>query len=166
MGSFEEGMNFDQWLPKGGVMPDSYEDGVAYSQSKLANLMFAAELATRTSGTGVTAYACHPGVIESDLARYMDPVLKEEARKDGLVSEYAGKIFGPLFAASMFNTEDGALNQLYLARAEGRELVNGAFYHPIGSVTEATHPQASNATLRSLLWEKTKKVLKKKGFKI
>ena len=40
-----------------------------YGVSKLANVLFSAELARRTAGTGVTTYALHPGVIASDIWR-------------------------------------------------------------------------------------------------
>ncbi len=43
----------------------------AYGQSKLANLLFARELARRWQGTGRTANAVHPGVIATNLTRYM-----------------------------------------------------------------------------------------------
>lgn len=33
----------------------------AYADSKLANVLFARELATQLEGTGVTCYAAHPG---------------------------------------------------------------------------------------------------------
>ena len=40
-----------------------------YEVSKLANVLFAAELARRLGGSGVTTYALHPGVIASDIWR-------------------------------------------------------------------------------------------------
>ena len=55
----------------------------AYSQSKLANLLFNRELARRLGGTGVTANALHPGVIATELLftgfapiRLLRPLLK------------------------------------------------------------------------------------------
>jgi retinol dehydrogenase 14 len=39
----------------------------AYSQSKLAQILFTRELARRLEGTGVTVNACHPGVIRTNL---------------------------------------------------------------------------------------------------
>src|SRR6185436_2328356 len=38
-----------------------------YSVSKLANVLFSAELARRLAGSGVTTYALHPGVVASDV---------------------------------------------------------------------------------------------------
>src|SRR6266702_2016460 len=43
----------------------SYSAQRAYSQSKLANVMFTYELARRMEGTGVTATALHPGVVRT-----------------------------------------------------------------------------------------------------
>jgi NAD(P)-dependent dehydrogenase (short-subunit alcohol dehydrogenase family) len=40
-----------------------------YRISKLANVLFTAELARRLEGRGVTSYAVHPGVIASDVWR-------------------------------------------------------------------------------------------------
>ena len=41
----------------------------AYPLSKLANILFTAELARRLSGTGVTANCLHPGFVRTDLGR-------------------------------------------------------------------------------------------------
>lgn len=40
-----------------------------YAVSKLANVLFTRELARRLAGTGVTAYALHPGVVATDVWR-------------------------------------------------------------------------------------------------
>ena len=42
-----------------------YEAMEAYCRSKLANVLFTRELATRLGGTGVTANAAHPGPVRS-----------------------------------------------------------------------------------------------------
>lgn len=59
MSAYEGGFRYDLWRTKG----QDYEDGKAYGQSKLANIMFTRELAERMEGTGVTAYSCHPGEL-------------------------------------------------------------------------------------------------------
>jgi NAD(P)-dependent dehydrogenase (short-subunit alcohol dehydrogenase family) len=43
----------------------SYSGARAYSQSKLANVLFTYELARRQPATGVTANALHPGVVRT-----------------------------------------------------------------------------------------------------
>jgi len=49
----------------------SYRRVAAYSQSKLANLMFTYELQRRLSGAGTTiAVAAHPGLASTELTRY------------------------------------------------------------------------------------------------
>jgi NAD(P)-dependent dehydrogenase (short-subunit alcohol dehydrogenase family) len=45
----------------------SFSGHAAYSQSKLANLVYAFELARRLEDTGVTVNALHPGVISTKL---------------------------------------------------------------------------------------------------
>src|SRR5205807_8246315 len=45
----------------------NYSGQRAYSQSKLANVMFTYELARRLDGTGVTATVCHPGAVRTNF---------------------------------------------------------------------------------------------------
>jgi NAD(P)-dependent dehydrogenase (short-subunit alcohol dehydrogenase family) len=67
-------------VPKGGIEFDNlsgargYRPSRAYGQSKLANLLFAKELARRFDGTARTADAVHPGVIHTNLGRSMPRV--------------------------------------------------------------------------------------------
>ena len=44
-----------------------YSFWTAYQRSKLANILFTAELARRLSGSGVTANALHPGAVRTGL---------------------------------------------------------------------------------------------------
>ncbi|XP_063063035.1 retinol dehydrogenase 12, like isoform X2 [Engraulis encrasicolus] len=50
----------------------AYSKSAAYSQSKLANVLFTRLLATKLKGTGVTAYSLHPGVVQTDLWRHLN----------------------------------------------------------------------------------------------
>ncbi len=43
--------------------------GRAYSQSKLANILFSRGLSRRLEGAGVSTYAVHPGIVYSELSR-------------------------------------------------------------------------------------------------
>ena len=57
-----------------------YDPALAYGQSKTANVLFAVEANRRWAGDGITANAVHPGAIETNLARYLDPGVLEQAR--------------------------------------------------------------------------------------
>lgn len=48
-----------------------YDEGEAYAQSKLANILFTRELAERLAGSGVTCNAVHPGLVYTDIGRHM-----------------------------------------------------------------------------------------------
>jgi len=48
-----------------------YQPFVSYGQSKTANVLFSVGLEQRFGGTGVHAYAVHPGGIQTNLGRYM-----------------------------------------------------------------------------------------------
>jgi len=47
----------------------SYGVGKAYARTKLYNVLFTRELARRLAGTGVTANALHPGMIQTEIGR-------------------------------------------------------------------------------------------------
>jgi NAD(P)-dependent dehydrogenase (short-subunit alcohol dehydrogenase family) len=81
----------------------------AYSQSKLANLLFNRELARRLGGTGVTANALHPGVIGTRLL-------------------FTG--FAPLRLLRPFlkTPERGARTSVFLASAPAVERLTGLYY--------------------------------------
>lgn len=49
----------------------SYSEIYSYAQSKLANILFTRELATRLKGTRVTVNALHPGTINTELTRHV-----------------------------------------------------------------------------------------------
>ena len=48
-----------------------YDKFIAYGASKTANILHMVELDRRLRDSGVRAYAVHPGVVATSLARYM-----------------------------------------------------------------------------------------------
>ena len=48
-----------------------YDKFASYGQSKTANILFSVELDRRLGSRGVHAYAVHPGMISTELGRYM-----------------------------------------------------------------------------------------------
>lgn len=62
-------MNFDDLMGR-----KNYQPWVAYGQSKLANVLFTYELARRLpKDANCTVNALHPGVVDTELARYLLP---------------------------------------------------------------------------------------------
>jgi NAD(P)-dependent dehydrogenase (short-subunit alcohol dehydrogenase family) len=70
-----------------------YDPWVAYGRSKTANILFTVAFDKRHRERGVRAAAVHPGVIQTELARYADPSRLEkiiEQMKQQLATE--GKV--------------------------------------------------------------------------
>lgn len=120
-------MNFDTF--KGF---EKYNPSVAYNQSKLANVLFAYELAKRLEGTGVTSTTLHPGAVNTDIIRDMPWIVR--------------KVIGLIFTTP----EKGAITSIMLASDESLEGVTGKYYDQ-GKEDEPS-PLADDAGLREKLW--------------
>jgi NAD(P)-dependent dehydrogenase (short-subunit alcohol dehydrogenase family) len=112
-----------------------YRPWQAYGITKLANLLFARELARRLGGGGRTANALHPGVIPTRLARYMAGV-------------------GPVLALAAplaFKTvAEGAATQCYLAAHPAPESVSGEYFADCNPASST--PQGRDDALAARLW--------------
>ncbi|XP_075007978.1 retinol dehydrogenase 12 isoform X3 [Calonectris borealis] len=90
----------------------SYNRGLAYCHSKLANVLFTRELARRLQGTKVTANALHPGSVRSELMRH------------SFVMMWLWKIFS-FFLKTPW---EGAQTSVYCAVAEELDSVTGQYF--------------------------------------
>jgi NAD(P)-dependent dehydrogenase (short-subunit alcohol dehydrogenase family) len=61
-----------------------------YAVSKLANLLFSAELARRTEGTGLSCYSLHPGVVDTEIWRALPDWARPLLRWRGLLTAEEG----------------------------------------------------------------------------
>jgi len=95
----------------------TYSGWPAYSQSKLANLLFAKELAKKLEGTGVTSYSLHPGFVRSNLMRHTMPTLIQPA-VDRVMSWRMG----------MIEPWEGTQVSLACILTPPEKLENGAYY--------------------------------------
>ena len=91
----------------------------AYSQSKLANLLFTRELATRLSGTKVTANAVHPGLVSTGFGA------DDPSRIQHLLV--------PLLRPAMTGPPQGATRSIRAASDPGLAGVSGQFFTRRGS---------------------------------
>jgi len=131
----------------------SYVPGKAYSQSKLANLMFALELQRQSDrhGWGIVSMAAHPGVSRTNLlingaGRWSFP---------GIMRTFLPFLFQP--------QAQGALPTLYAATSP--EAKGGLYYGPNkmsetrGFPTIAKMPlQAEDVSVAEKLWEISQKL--------
>lgn len=160
-GGYPEGIRPDSWSPSAEAgTPDWYEDGNSYAQSKLANILFAREFSKRMKKIGVAAYAVHPGVVKSDLGRYMLPEFAEDLKEKTIVDKCVSALLGFVFIQSNMVVTIGSLTQLYVATAPEAELTPGGFYWPIGKLTDPDHPSLTGPESNNeKLWTETEKAI-------
>ena len=91
-----------------------YSGQRAYSQSKLANILFTNELARRLQGTGVTANSVHPGVVRTNFGS----------------EDQAGffRIISPLVRPFLKTPTQGARTPIHLASSPDVEAITGQFF--------------------------------------
>jgi NAD(P)-dependent dehydrogenase (short-subunit alcohol dehydrogenase family) len=92
----------------------SYSGADAYSQSKLANVLFTYELAGRLRGSDVTANALHPGVVRTSFGAE-DPA--------GLQ-----RLLTPLMRPFMQSAARGATTSIHVASSPELEHVTGLYF--------------------------------------
>jgi NAD(P)-dependent dehydrogenase (short-subunit alcohol dehydrogenase family) len=130
-----------------------YAPMVAYSQSKLACLMFAFELQRRSAreGWGLQSIAAHPGISRTDLlSNGAGP-----SSLPGLTRRYLWFLFQP--------AEQGALAPLFAATAPTVQA--GAYYGPdrLGELRghpapAKVPPQAEDVAVAERLWQESERL--------
>lgn len=106
-----------------------------YGVSKLANVLFAKELARRVEGQGVTTYSLNPGRVASDVWRRIPrPVAW-------------------LMKMTMLTNEEGARTSVYCATAEELAGETGHYYQR--ERREKNNPVADDVALGKELWERS-----------
>lgn len=90
--------------------PTSFTGQREYAVSKLCNVLFTQELARRLAGTGVSAYALHPGVVASDIWRRVPWPART------------------LIKRRMLTVEEGAVTSVYCATSPEVADASGLYY--------------------------------------
>jgi retinol dehydrogenase 12 len=114
----------------------------AYSQSKLANLLFARELAKREQAAGIRANAVQPGMVRSNFHNHGDFMVRLTYR------------LGRLFSLT---PEQGADTILWLATASEAAAENGGYFIRRKRVTPSRAAQSDDGARR--LWEISEKLI-------
>lgn len=118
-----------------------YAGFAAYSQSKLANVMFTNALARRLAGTGVTANSLHPGGVATGFAK----------NNGGLAMAFMGTVW-KLFALS---AEKGAATPVFLASSPTVAGQSGNYY--VRSKSAPMSSAAADESAQERLWVMTAK---------
>ena len=115
----------------------NYSGQHAYSQSKLANVIFTYELARRLKGTGVTATVLHPGVVRTrfgaeDQAAYLAVMIR------------VARLF-------MKTPAQGAGTPIYLASSSQVEGITGRYF--VNRKLKISSKVSYDTTAAARLWQ-------------
>ncbi|KAJ3639754.1 hypothetical protein Zmor_003094 [Zophobas morio] len=116
----------------------------AYSQSKLANILFTAELARKLDEAnvkGVTVYSLHPGAIATELGRHLDVVYFPGLRW----------MFRNIFKFFLKTPEQGAQTTIYCSVDEKCANETGLYYSECAVASVFQH--AKNVKDAERLWK-------------
>jgi NAD(P)-dependent dehydrogenase (short-subunit alcohol dehydrogenase family) len=138
--------------PVGGIQFDNlsgengYKGWVAYGQSKIANLLFAKELARRFAGTKKTANAIHPGVIATNLGRHL-----------GMPAIVGSAVWGLANALFLKTIPQGAATQCYVAANPAGASISGEYWADANIAK--SRAEADDPALAAKLWEVSEKIV-------
>ncbi|KAK7998663.1 hypothetical protein PG991_015142 [Apiospora marii] len=140
--------------PPGGIQFDKLQSEqnlfalgpwLRYGQSKLANLLYARELAARYPQ--ITSLSIHPGVVKTALVT--DLTL---AQKMLVYAPNVGKMLTP---------EQGTYNLLWAITAPKEKIKTGGFYLPVGEICNDKTKPSEDPELQKRLWDWTEEQLAK-----
>jgi len=107
-----------------------------YGETKLANILFTAELGRRLEGTGVTANCFHPGLVATGFNR-----------NNSKLMSFAMLVIKPFSR----NAEKGAETLVWLADSEEAGAENGGYFYDCKRATP--EPPARDMESAARLWE-------------
>jgi NAD(P)-dependent dehydrogenase (short-subunit alcohol dehydrogenase family) len=118
------------------LMEKSYTGFKAYGITKLFNIYFTRSLAEKYQQTGVTSFALHPGVVNTDIWDSATGFLK---------------LLTWLMKPFMISSKQGAETTIYLATEPKLDGKNGLYFKKCKVAKTASN--AENAAARNRLWE-------------
>jgi NAD(P)-dependent dehydrogenase (short-subunit alcohol dehydrogenase family) len=147
-----------------------YEPFVAYGRSKTANILFAVAFDRRHRGRGVRAAAVHPGVIQTELGRHMDP-----SQIEGLIQQINDQLAaqgkGPFLWKSV---AQGAATSIWAGVVAEAEEIGGRYCEnchvgeialenvPISGASEGVRGYALDPKKAEELWKKSEEMVGEK----
>ena len=149
--------------------PD-YSPGMAYGQSKTANILFARALDERGKADGIRAFSPHPGtIVDTGLSTYSS---SEALRAVGLIDEDSKPIIDP--AKNMKTVEQGAATIVWCATSPQLDGMGGVYCqngdiaplvpaeietNQFGSLARGVVPYAVDPQAADRLWKLSEQLL-------
>ena len=118
----------------------SYQILRAYSQSKLANILFTKHLSELLKDDHVTVNCLHPGRVRTDIGK----------KNTGSISSLAWSLFLKISSVSV---QKGAETSIYLASSEEVKKMTGTYFSKCQP--DAYNSLADDGNLQNELWEKS-----------
>lgn len=129
----EEGIQFGDLRFAG-----DYSASRAYAHSKLANVLFSYELARLLKGTRITSNSLHPGVIDTNIARNVAPILRTGF---GLLTKISGKTI-----------EEGTATTCFVATSPLLANISGEYFEDCNAVRITGDRHMHDREMASRLW--------------
>ncbi|EFQ96999.1 retinol dehydrogenase 11 [Nannizzia gypsea CBS 118893] len=138
--------------PGGGIIFDAvrtkqefsvFGGWIRYGQSKLANLLYASELARRYPA--ITSISLTPGVVNTGLV--------------GNLGYFNRAFVWVTNFGHLMKPEEGVCNQLWASTVDKEILKNGRFYEPVGVLSTKLDKASQDTALAKKLWDWTEQAL-------
>jgi NAD(P)-dependent dehydrogenase (short-subunit alcohol dehydrogenase family) len=147
-----------------------YEPFAAYGRSKTANILFAVAFDRRHRSRGVRAAAVHPGVIQTELGRHMDP-----ARLQALIDQISKEQVAEGKESFRWKTvPQGAATSVWAAVVAPSEEIGGRYCEnchvgqivpenvAIGGASEGVRAYALDQNNAEALWKKSEEMVRER----
>jgi len=144
-----------------------YDPFLAYGRSKTANILFAVAFDQRHREHGVRAAAVHPGVIETELARHVDP-----SRLDTLIRQISDQLLAEGKGPFRWKTiPQGAATSVWAGVVAAADEIGGHYCEnchvarivpgdvPISGVSEGVRGYALDLKTAEALWKKSEEMV-------
>jgi NAD(P)-dependent dehydrogenase (short-subunit alcohol dehydrogenase family) len=144
-----------------------YEPFVAYGRSKTANILFAVAFDERHRKNGIRAAAVHPGAIQTELARHMDP-----SQMQALIDQISKQLAAEGKPPFKFKTiPQGAATSVWAGVVAPADEIGGRYCEnchvshivpddvPITPVSEGVRGYALDPSIAAALWKKSEELV-------
>jgi NAD(P)-dependent dehydrogenase (short-subunit alcohol dehydrogenase family) len=145
----------------------SYEPFVAYGRSKTANILFAVAFDERHRERGVRAAAVHPGGIQTELGRHLDPT-----RIQAIIEQLNNQLAAEGKAPFQWKTiPQGAATSVWAGVVAPADAVGGKYCEnchvgrvvpddvSISAISEGVRGYALDSTTAAALWKKSEEMV-------